>query len=149
MSKQNLTSTIQKDFRASVSHIAKRKKRPSPFTIRFSDQERAYLDKKAGDLTLGAYIRQVLLEGFDGKETVRRRRGHTPTIDQQRAAALLAGLQHSRIPNNLNQLAKAANCGTLETSDHVDKQLEEACAAVLAMRDALFIALRIQCGGSK
>ena len=68
--------------------------------------------------------------------------GHT-----QKISALLAGLGQSRIPNNLNQLAKAANCGTLETSEHVEKQLEEACAAVLAMREALFIALGLRCGG--
>ena len=124
-----------------------KRKRPSPFPIRLSEAERAYLEQKAGGLSLGSYIRQELLRDFAQRETRPRRRLHAPTVNQQKVAALLAGLGQSRIPNNLNQLAKAAHCGTLETGEHVERQLEEACAAVLAMREALFVALGLRCGG--
>lgn len=135
----------RRDFRAASTQT--KRKRPSPFPIRLSEAERTYLEGQAGELSLGSYIRQELLRDFDQRETRPRRRLHAPTVNQQKISALLAGLGQSRIPNNLNQLAKAANCGTLETSEHVEKQLEEACAAVLAMREALFIALGLRCGG--
>lgn len=140
------TASFRQVSGTEVKKPAKRK-RPSPFPVRFSDAERAYLEQLAGNLSLGSYIRQELLKDFEQKETQPRRKLRKPSIDDQKIAALLAGLGQSRIPNNLNQLAKAANCGTLDTSEEVEKQLEEACAAVLAMREALFIALGLRCGG--
>ncbi|MEM1187962.1 MAG: plasmid mobilization relaxosome protein MobC [Pseudomonadota bacterium] len=120
--------SARRDFRAASTHA--KRKRPSPFPIRLSEAERVYLERKAGDLSLGSYIRQEPLKDFDQRKTRPRRRLHAPTVNQQKVSALLAGLGQSRISNNLNQLAKAANCGTLETSEDVQKQLEEACAAV-------------------
>ena len=145
MSKHIPVLNAWQDFRAASKQA--NRKRPSPFPVRFSEAERACLERQAGDLTLGSYIRQELLKGFDQRETRPRRRLHAPTVNQKKVSALLAAMGQSRIPNNLNQLAKAANCGTLETSEEVQKQLEEACAAVLAMREALFIALGLRCGG--
>lgn len=142
----NLALDIAKDFGAVNGQPKQKRKRPSPFPVRFSEDERAYLEKLAGDLSLGSYIRQELLKDFGHKETQARRKLHKPNINDQKVSALLAGLGQSRIPNNLNQLAKAANCGTLETTDDIEKQLEEACAAVLAMREALFMALGLRCG---
>ena len=123
-----------------------KRKRPSPFTVRLSEAERTYLEKQAGNLSLGSYVRQVLLQDFEHKETQARRRLHKPSVDQQKLSALLAGLGQSRIPHNLNQLAKHANMGTLETSEDTHRQLQEACAAILAMREALFVALNLRCG---
>ena len=45
---------------------------------------------------------------------------------------------------NLNQLAKSANMGTLDVSQNVELQLQEAYLAILAMRDALITALEIK-----
>lgn len=151
MIKQILTSDRQKEFKRSVSHlpIKKKNKRPSPFTVRLSELERAYLEKKAGDMSLGTYVRQVLLGDFEQRETQSRRKLHKPSVNDQKVSALLAGLGQSRIPSNLNQLARAANCGTLGTNADVEKQLEEACTAILAMREALFIALGLRCGGDR
>ena len=39
----------------------KKTKRPAPFSIRLSEEERARLKKEAGDRPLGAYIRAKLL----------------------------------------------------------------------------------------
>ena len=114
----------RKDFSASA--LSPKRKRPSPFPIRFSEAERAYLERQAGDLSLGTYIRQELLKDYDHKKTQPRRRLHAPSTDQQKIAALLAGLGHSRIPSNLNQIAKAVNTGTLDVSKGVEQDLKDA-----------------------
>lgn len=142
-----ISSDVQRQFKSVVTQQTK-KKRPSPFPVRFSEAERAYLEKEAGTLSLGTYIRQELLAEFDGVKTRPRQRLHKPTVDQQKLAAVLAGLGHSQIPNNLNQLAKSANMGTLDISDDTDRQLQEAAQAVLAMREALFTALGLRIGNN-
>jgi len=146
MSNPTTVTSLTQEFEASAN-IQKQRNKRSPFTLRFTEDERVWLDKQAGNMSLGAYIRQEILENFDGANTRPRRKPHKPTVDQQKVSALLAGLGQSNVPNNLNQLAKAANCGTLDTSEDVEKQLEDACAAVFAMREALFIALGLRCGG--
>ena len=70
----------RREFQA-ASNQAKRK-RPSPFPIRLSKAERAYLERQAGELSLGSYIRQELLKDFDQRETRQRRRLHAPTVNQ-------------------------------------------------------------------
>lgn len=112
----------------------------SPFSIRFTADERAYLDAKAGNKPLGAYIRDVLLGDYGEKRGSYRK----PKTDETQAAAILAERGRSRMPSNLNQLAKAANCGTLDVSEDTEAQLQMACAAVIAMREALFIALGLK-----
>ena len=114
----------------------------TPFSIRLTPSEKAYLTQKAGSRPLGAYIRQELL----GNQAHSRRKERKPKVDEKQVAALLAELGQSRIPSNLNQLAKAANTGTLGASDEVERQLQDACGAVLAMREALFIALGLRSG---
>lgn len=112
----------------------------APFSLRLTVEERALLDELAGGWPLGAYIRQRLLgEKADKRRTVRK-----PKIDEQKLALVLAELGKSRLSSNLNQLAKAANMGTLDVSQEVEGQLQEACRAVLAMRDALITALGLK-----
>lgn len=117
-----------------------RKKPPSPFSIRLSEEERAYLIQKAGGKPLGAYIRSRLL----GERAEKRRTFRKPKIDDRQIAQVLAELGASRLSSNLNQLAKSANMGTLDVSRNVEQELEDACGAVLAMRDALLTALGLK-----
>lgn len=112
-------------------------KTPSPFCIRLTAQERAILEHQAGNQALGAYIRDQLL----GENVQKRRKLHRPDVNDQQIAAVLAMLGRSRMPSNLNQLAKQANMGTLDITRDVNQELHDACKAVLAMRDALLIAL--------
>ena len=115
-------------------------KTPPPFSLRLSAEERTLLEQQAGNRPLGVYIREVLL----GDKAHKRRQYRKPRVDDKKAAQLLAGLKSSRIAPNLNQIARAANCGNLDMSDEVREQLEQACAAVIAMRAALFIALGLK-----
>ncbi len=129
------------DFRQAANRPSKAKT-TTPFSIRFTDEERTFLQEKAGCRSLGAYIREQLL----GEKAEKRRILRKPKVNEKEIAALLAGLGKSRMPSNLNQLAKAANTGTLDVSGDVEQQLQDAYAAIIAMREALFIALGLRSG---
>ena len=118
----------------------KRKKPPSPFSIRLSEAERAYLVRQAGNRPLGTYIRSRLLGG----KAEKRRTFRKPKVDDKQIAQVLAALGASRLSSNLNQLAKSANMGTLDVSRNVEQELQDACGAVLAMRNALLTALGLK-----
>ncbi|MFI0377866.1 MAG: hypothetical protein ACH253_17015 [Candidatus Thiodiazotropha sp.] len=92
---------------------------------------------------MGAYIRQRLR----GDRAEKRRELRNPQIGQEQYAALLAALGQSRLSSNLNQLAKSANVGTLDVSQDIEQQLQDAYGAVLEMRKALFMALGLKSGG--
>lgn len=143
MRNQSLALDVKKEFRSVC--LTRTQKPPAPYSLRLSEEEKTYLQERAGARPLSVYIREKLL----GDRAEKRRELRKPRIDDQKLSALLAGLGHSRIPNNLNQLAKAANCGSLDMSSDSERQLQEACAAVIAMREALFIALGLRVGSDE
>ena len=104
-----------------------------PFSLRLSLDERARLERDAGDLPIGAYIRSCLFEN----PTQRKRRGKRPIKDYEILAALLTKLGSSRIANNLNQLAKAANSGSLLLMPEIEGDLHQAIADISYMRSIL------------
>jgi hypothetical protein len=110
-----------------------------PFSIRLTPAERASLEQRAGQQPLGTYVRCVLL----GDGAKKRRAFRKPPVDDLKVAALLSELGRSRLSSNLNQLAKSANMGTLDVDDDIRLQLQQACVAIVAMREALLIALRM------
>ena len=112
-------------------------KPPPPFSLRLSADERAELIRRAGSKPLGAYIRAQLL----GNTASPRRASRQPAKDQQALAKLLAELGKSRLASNLNQLAKAANTGSLPVSPETEQALVQACEDVRRMRHALLTAL--------
>lgn len=69
------------------------------------------------------------------------RRAPTPVKDHEALARVLAALGHTRIANNLNQLAKAVNIGVLPVNAETESDISEACAAVTSMRRDLMQAL--------
>ena len=138
---QNPRIRLRQDFQDRTKpNPPARKKRPAPFCLRLTPDERAYLKRKAGNRPLGTYIRDQLLGDWAEKRCVQRQ----PTIEQKQYAALLAAMGSSRVSSNLSQLARAANTGTLDVSANVEQQLEDACGAVLEMRKALFMALKLE-----
>ena len=52
-------------------------------------------------------------------------------------ASLLGELGKSRLANNLNQLARAANSGSLPVTPDTDKALRDACADIHQLRRTL------------
>ena len=114
------------------------KKPLKPFSLRFTRDERAQLDKDAAGMSLGAYIRSRL---FNNSLPKRRTRNKHPIKDHQELAKVLAELGRSLLANNLNQLAKAANSGSLDVTPETDKALQLACSDIRWMRHVLMTAL--------
>lgn len=111
---------------------------PPPFSLRLSFEERARLVRDAAGMSLGAYIRERL---FGEDVAPRKTRGKFPVKDHEALGRVLGALGSSRLSSNLNQLAKAANTGSLPVTPETEAELREACAAVLVMREELLLAL--------
>ena len=120
-----------------------RKKRPAPFSIRLSDADRARLAIEAAGAPLGAYIKAKAL----GQAPLRMRRTGHSVEDRKALARTLALLGRSRIANNLNQLAYAANIGSLPMTPEIEAELRESLHAVQEMRRLLLTALGLKPGG--
>jgi hypothetical protein len=106
--------------------------------LRLSDAERESLRQRAGDVPISTYVKQVVLAGGVLP------RGNTPKVvsqDRALAARALALLGSSHIFQNLSQLARAAEAGSLFVDDDMKSRLHQACADVKAMRLVLMHAL--------
>jgi hypothetical protein len=120
-----------------------RKKREAPFSLRLSFEERSRLKAAAGDMPVAAYIKSLL---FADDAPVVRRRTRAPVKDARALAELLACLGASRIPNNLNQLARAANSGSLIFDWDTKARIAAACEDIRAMRQLLMEGLGMKQG---
>ncbi len=138
---------LAKDFsKAAVKPPKRKRKAPPPFSIRFTDEERARLDRDAGALSLAAYMRLKLFAGDEPPPTKRKptRKKHIPSAELAVIGQMLGGLGQSRLASNMNQIAKAANIGTLPVSPELEAELSEACAAIQDMRRNLIQALGVK-----
>ncbi|MFA5989412.1 MAG: plasmid mobilization relaxosome protein MobC [Sphingomonas sp.] len=111
-----------------------------PFSLRLTFEERAKLERDAAGMALGAYIRSRLL---DPETVAPRKRGKFPVKDHQALAQLLGLLGQSRLANNVNQLARAANSGSLAVTPDTEEALMSATADINHMRQLLIQALDI------
>lgn len=127
----------------------KPRRRGSPlFVMRLSHKERARLKRDAGETPLATYIKLRLFNNLPDLATFGPSLpGGRPATDTRLIAQLLAALGASRIANNLNQLAKAANMGDLPLYPEAEADLREACAAVQSMRADLIRALGLKVKG--
>lgn len=117
------------------------KKRPAPFSLRLSFDEKQKLIEDAGRQSISAYIKSRL---FDPDTSVKQARGLNPVKDQKALAQLLGMLGSSRIAKNLNELAEAARVGALPLGDETEKAIKRACDDVRIMRRFLLAALGIR-----
>ena len=138
--------TLVTDFARSVKpgDIPYRKARSAPFSLRLSADERARLERDAAGLPIGTYVKSRL---FDGSAPVRRR--GASLADREALAKLLAMLGRSHLANNLNQLAKAVNIGSLPLTPETEAELAEAIRDVRAMRAILMHALGLKVEASE
>ena len=116
-------------------------RRDPPFSLRLSFEERAKLEARAGALPLASYIKSVVL---DEEAPTYRQRRKPADADQKLLAEVLACLGSTRLANNLNQLAKAANSGALFCDAETKSELNRACDDVRAMRLLLMEALGLK-----
>ena len=116
------------------------RKRLAPFSIRLTETERARLTEEASGTALGAYIKAKALGG----PLPRRRSSGQPIQDQAALAQVLALLGRSHLANNLNQLAKLANTGSLPLTPEIASELLAAIEDVRDMRRLLLSALGLK-----
>lgn len=112
--------------------------RPAPFSLRLTPEERTQLEAKAGAMPLASYIKSVVLS--DNAPQYRKSR-KPPVEEQKLLAEVLARLGQTRQANNLNQIAKNLNQGTLIVGPELDEDLKRAVAEVAWMRMTLMQAL--------
>ncbi|MXO69050.1 plasmid mobilization relaxosome protein MobC [Altererythrobacter marinus] len=120
---------------------AAKKEYPKPVSVRFTDEERAELERKAGDLTLSAYVRSRCV---GDSAPAHRTKGKRPVKDEEALGRVLGALGRSQLSNNLNQLAKAANSGTLGLQEDTEAALQKAAYDIAYIRMTLIKALGLQ-----
>ncbi len=121
-------------------------RKPSPpFSLRLTPRERARLEELAGSQPIGTYIRARLF----GEEADTRRKLRRPRVDDQKLAHVLAELGRSRLAQNMNQIARAANTGTLEASPELNAELQDACKTVRILRETLMAAIGLKVGSDE
>ena len=117
---------------------AKKADYPPPFSLRLTYEERARLDAERGGMTLAAYIRERLF-GVDAAP--RKKRGNSPVQDKEALGRMAGALGQSRLSQNMNQLAKAVNSGSLPVTPETEAEIKEACREIAEMRAALLAVL--------
>lgn len=134
-----MTSSAKSSFNSAALPSSKRL---SPFSLRLTAYERAELERRADGLPLGTYIKSKILPS--GPEA----RTRAKQVDRQELAKVLSALGQSRLPQNMNQIAKAANLGTLPVTLQTEEEIKQACYNIAVMRMALMKALGKNDGGS-
>ncbi|MEQ8287878.1 hypothetical protein [Thalassospira sp.] len=138
-----MSSSIKRSFDHSSGAV--KPKRPAPFSIRLSGDERAVLKRRAGNKPLGAYVRAKLL----GDEETRRKPSRAPSIDYALLGQVLGMLGKSEQVRCLFLLAVAAKADRLELKDEDLTALNEACEDIHDMRGMLVKALGLKAGNVK
>lgn len=118
----------------------KRSKRPAPFSLRLTAEERAKLMEEAAGIPLGSYIKAKIIAG----KPIRTRRTGLAVEDRQALGQALAFLGRSRLANNLNQIAHAVNTGSLPATPETEAELMAALNEVFKIRRLLMQALGLK-----
>ena len=120
---------------------SKQDRPPSPFSLRLNAEERARLANEAAGAPLGTYIRSKLL-GEPVPAGVRK--SGVSIADRRALAQLIALLGRSRVFSNLNQLAHAANTGSLPVTPETEAALAHALADLHEIRALLLVSLGLK-----
>ncbi|MFH1555902.1 MAG: plasmid mobilization relaxosome protein MobC [Pseudomonadota bacterium] len=128
-----------------MSNSSVRRARRGPLSIRLNDQELAILRQRANGLPLSRYVKQAAL----GDDAPVARRRLPPTQDHRSLGNILAALGQSRLANNLNQLAKAVNSGSLPVTVETEADLVQACRDIALIRHTLLAALGVEDNAAK
>ncbi|QIK41661.1 hypothetical protein [Pontivivens nitratireducens] len=126
------------EFNNIAKSEAKKADYPPPFSLRLTYEERARLDAERAGMTLAAYIRERLF-GVDAAP--RKKRGNSPVQDKEALGRMAGALGQSRLSQNMNQLAKAVNSGSLPVTPETEAEIKEACREISEMRAELLAAL--------
>jgi hypothetical protein len=117
-----------------MSELEAAPKRPAPFSVRLSPEERTRLEDEAEGVRLGTYIKVKLLDGAPAKRA-------TAIADRPSLAQALALLGQSRFASNLNQITHLAHIGALTFTPEEQAELSAALRHVAEIRSLLLSAL--------
>jgi len=142
-----MSGPVEEAFREAAESPPEKTKKgyPKPISVRFTDEERTELEQKAGDLTLSAFVRAQCVGDV---ASAHRTKGKRPVKDQEALGRVLGALGQSRLSNNVNQLAKAVNNGTLGLEEDTEAALLKAAYDIAYIRMSLIKALGLQEGPS-
>ena len=136
----SLKELFQQKSEAKKSTAHKRKRRPSPLSIRLSEEERATLEHAASGQSLNSYVRGRL---FNDKSSIRKR-GNAPVKDYEALARALSLLGRSDIQTRLAALLLALEQQNLVASEQTKRDIQQACTDVKEVRAALVSALGLK-----
>ena len=117
------------------------KPKSQTFGIRLTEEERAELQRRSGEMAVGAYIKTML---FTDGDKSRHREARAPVQDKTSLAQILALLGQSNVGPRLDALVSAAEHGSLVMDEETLDTIQTACAEVHAMRSMLMKALGFQ-----
>ena len=137
---------MTKVFSQAAARTPKHKKASPSFSIRFTEAERAQLERDAGALSLAAYIRLKLFAGEQPPPTRRKptSKKYVPSTELAVLGAMLGRLGQSQLALNVGELAKAAKMGALPVTPELEQELLEACSAIQDMREQLISGLGVK-----
>jgi len=94
-------------------------------------------------MSVSAYVRNCL---FGQNASPRKVRLRAPVKDSRALAQVLGLLGKTHFANNLNQIAREANCGSLLMDEQTESDIKLACAHIAWMRLKLIEALGLKNG---
>ncbi len=118
-----------------------KKSRPTPVSVRFSDEEREQLNKDAKGQSLNSYIKSRV---FDEVIPRKRKYNANPVTDMQLLAQTLSALGQTEVFKNLNTIIEQLENGTLVLTPETEEQINIACLCVINMRNDLVKALGLR-----
>ena len=115
--------------------------RSKPISVRFTPDERALLEQRAGKRSLSSYLRECAL----GDEVaVRKSRGTSPVKDHVALAKVLSTLGRSNLARDLDTLAWSVEDGMLHLSEPDQRIFRDACVSIVMIRRDLMKALGLK-----
>ncbi len=136
--------SVCKAYKKASRPAPKPKKKTPRITLRLSEEELGKLKDLSGGMSVSAYVRKCV---FGKDASPRKVRLRAPVKDQQALAQVLGLLGQTHFANNLNQIAREANCGSLLMDEQTESDIKLACAHIAWMRLKLIEALGLKNGG--
>lgn len=133
--------TKQFNDKSDLKQKAAKKSRPTPVSVRFSDEEREQLNKDAEGQSLNSYIKSRV---FDQAIPRKRKYNRKPVTDMQLLAQTLSALGQTEAFKNLNTIIEQLENGTLVLTPEIEEQINVACLCVINMRNDLVKALGLK-----
>ncbi|MEM5477129.1 hypothetical protein [Pacificibacter sp. AS14] len=115
---------------------AKKRKRPSPLSVRLSEDERAKLEKAAAGQSLNSYVKECLFAG--------KRPRKSKVQDYEALAKALSLLGRSDLQTRLSALLLAIEAQRLVASSETERDIRAACNNVALIRTELVKALGLK-----